>query len=84
MPQLVKQSQLSMATVDTAVGRLIYVRMRLGEWDPVGDVPFRDESVYSHDLGCQIQGVPRIFYDLQKYIQIIHVFWYELVRTTYI
>ena len=52
MPQLVKDGTLSVDTVDTAVSRMIYVRMRLGrgEWDPVGGVPFRDESIYSHDV----------------------------------
>jgi beta-glucosidase len=34
VPQLVQDGALSMATIDQAVGRMVYVRMRLGEWDP--------------------------------------------------
>ena len=46
VPQLVKDGSLQVSTINTAVSRLLYVRMRLGEWDAPSTVPFRDEAVY--------------------------------------
>ena len=33
-----------------AAERLLYVRFRLGTWDPPSEVPFADKSVYGADI----------------------------------
>lgn len=46
---LVKDGAVAEATIDTALRRLFYVRMRHGEFDPRVMVPYRDESKYGAD-----------------------------------
>eukprot|EP01052_Picozoa_sp_SAG31_P014197 SAG31_NODE_873_length_11325_cov_34.061197_10_plen_268_part_00 len=45
-----RAGNVSAAAIATAAARLLYVRLRLGDWNPPGTVPFADKSKYGKDV----------------------------------
>eukprot|EP00935_MAST-01C_sp_MAST-1C-sp1_P001344 g1344.t1 len=50
LANLTRAGVVDESAVDQALRRVLYVRMRLGEWDPPEMVPFRNTSVYNQSF----------------------------------